>query len=141
MIIRECQEQDCERIVALNSCLGYEYSLEDTKTQLLKLLDCSEHKIFVACIEDKAVGYIHINDYDCLYMDSMKNILGLVVDDKYQGQGVGKALLIKAEEWARESGSKGVRLNSAMRRKEAHKFYEKCGYHNRKVQKNYIKIF
>ena len=74
-------------------------------------------------------------------MDSMKNILGLVVDDKYQGQGVGKALLIKAEEWARESGSKGVRLNSAMRRKEAHKFYEKCGYHNRKDQKNYIKIF
>lgn len=139
--IRECQEQDCERIVDLNRCLGYEYSLEDTRKQLIKVLNRTGDKVFVAYIGDKAIGYIHVCDYECLYMDSLKDVMSLVVDEDYQGQGVGKALLTKAEEWARENGSKGVRLNSGMSRTGAHKFYERCGYYNRKDHKNYIKVF
>ena len=141
LTIRECQEQDCERFVVLNRCLGYEYSLEDTKKQLQKIMCSPVDKIFVACMENKVVGYIQVSDYECLYMDSLKNIMGLVVEDSYQGQGVGKELLKRAEEWAKECGSKGVRLNSGMSRTGAHKFYETCGYYNRKDQKNYIKVF
>ena len=139
--IREARQEDYSQIYTLNQVLGYEYSLEKTKKQLVKLLNRSTDKIFVACVEDRVVGYIQISDYECLYNDPLKNIMGLAVDRDFQNRGIGRALLSKAEEWARDQGSTGLRLNSGMERKEAHGFYEHCGYKNRKEQKNYIKSF
>jgi len=141
LIVRECKEQDYERIFTLNCFLGYNNSLENTRKSLVKILSRPTDKIYVACIENKVIGYIQVSDYECTYLDSMKNIMALVVDEAYRKQGVGKALLQAAEVWADQCGCRGVRLNSAMNRTGAHAFYEHCGYFHEKDQKNFRKLF
>lgn len=139
--IRECRISDAGRICELNKVLGYDYPPEKTKQNLLAILKRPSDRIFVACVGETVAGYIQVCDYECCYMDSMKNIVGLVVDHSFQKSGVGKALLTATEDWAREQGCAGVRLHSGAERTEAHKFYEHCGYFHKKSHKNYIKLF
>lgn len=142
MIIREVNKKDVERIQKINSlALGYEYSIEKTKSQLNKVLDTSWNKIFVAVIDNQVVGYVHAAEYECTYMDSLKNIMALAVDSSYRELGVGKELMKAVENWAKETGSHGVRLVSGHNRTGAHTFYQRCGYQMRKEQKNFIKFF
>jgi GNAT superfamily N-acetyltransferase len=142
LIIRPAVEQDAEAIYGLNlNSLGYDYPLEDTRRRLALILSKAGNRIFVAQLTGRVVGYIHAADYECSYTDSLKNIMALAVDEEERGHGIGRALLSVAEDWARESGAAGVRLNSGMDRENAHRFYEACGYTNRKNQKNFIKRF
>lgn len=142
MIIRPAVEQDAEAIYWLNlNGLGYDYPLESTRRRLKLILAKAGNRIFVAQLTGRVVGYIHTADYECSYTDSLMNIMALAVDDNERGHGIGRSLLNAAEEWARENGAAGVRLNSGMDRENAHHFYEACGYKNRKNQKNFIKRF
>lgn len=141
-IIRECHFNDAEYIQKLNcNEMGYDYSLEDTKTKLEYLLGSNKDKIFVAEIDNMVVGYVHANDYELTYAPSMKNIMGIAVSNTYRGNGIGRALLSKVEEWARISGAKGVRLVSGGTRLEAHEFYRHMGYDDGKQQLNFKKWF
>lgn len=141
MTIRECVISDSEGISRINrSALGYDYPPDKTGERLKKLLALTTHRIYVACVDGKVVGYVHACDYDCIYTDPLKNILGLAVEEAYRGRGIGKALLAAAEDWAKECGCRGVRLVSGAERTGAHQFYLRCGYENRKQQKNFIKL-
>ncbi|EMB33247.1 GNAT family N-acetyltransferase [Treponema denticola] len=142
MIIREVTIDDYKDIWNLNkNALGYDFPLEKTKTQLEKILTGKGAKIFGAFVDDKLIGYVHIADYECSFNDSLKNIMGIAVDPSYRKQGIGRALLTKAETWARDTGAAGIRLVSSVGRMEAHKFYEAMGYTSKKEQKNFRKIF
>lgn len=55
----------------------------------------------------------------------------LVVDQKYRGRGVGRALLNRLTDAARERGCRAMELDSAFHRTEAHSFYEKLGFEKR----------
>jgi len=76
-----------------------------------------------------------------LYSDSLINILGFVVKEKFRNTGVGNVLLEKLEYWVKDNGYSGIRLVSGFDRLNAHRFYERHGYINRKDQKNFIKVF
>lgn len=142
MLIRDCAADDYKRIYEINKhAFGYDYPLEKTKTRLVEILQRPTDQIFVACVEDKVVGYIHGSDYECTYSDSLKNIMAIAVDEQYRGQGIGKALLSAVEDWAKESCCCGVRLVSGFDRTKAHEFYLHCGYSLRKQQKNFNKLF
>ena len=142
MLIRECAAADFESIWLLNeTAFGYKYDLGKTQKRLDMILNRQADKILVACIEDEIVGYIHGNDYECTYSDSLKNIMSIAVDESRRGQGIGKALLSSIEIWAKDCGCCGVRLVSGSDRTGAHEFYLACGYTNRKQQKNFIKYF
>ncbi len=141
-IIRELMLKDSEDIHRLNTEeMGYEFSLDETKEKLLKLLNSESDKIFVAVIGDEVIGYVHANDYDLIYAPHMKNIMGIAVAEKYKRNGIGKALLSEVEKWAKETGAKGVRLVSGATRTNAHKFYHNCGYSGDKAQINMSKMF
>ncbi len=51
----------------------------------------------------------------------------LAVSPEHRSQGVGKALLDHAKEWARERGATHLELDSADTRADAHRFYEREG--------------
>jgi GNAT superfamily N-acetyltransferase len=51
----------------------------------------------------------------------------LAVDPDRRSQGVGKALLGAARDWARERGATHLELDSAEARADAHRFYEREG--------------
>lgn len=138
--VRECALKDYESIYLLNkNDLGYDFPLDKTAKRLEMILGSNKDKIFVAEYGEKVIGYIHACDYDVIYGPSMKNILGLAVDSHYRKLGAGKALLTAAENWAKETGSAGVRLCSGAQRKGAHEFYKRCGYICSKEQLNFKK--
>lgn len=140
MIIREYQKDDIDDLYELNKNeMGYDYSKDKMSQQIFKILKKDSDKIYVAIVHHKLVGYIHIHDYDLIYNDHLKNILGIAVSRQYRHQGVGKALLHKAEKWAKESNAKGIRLVSGETRTGAHAFYKCCGYKFVKNQCNFIK--
>jgi ribosomal protein S18 acetylase RimI-like enzyme len=142
IVIRECKTQDYTDIVLLNKNeMGYEYPAEDTKKQLKQLLNDSNHKIYVAVVGDKVVGYIHASNYELLYAPYLKNIMGIAVSSHFRKNGIGKMLLNEVEKWAKGTGACGVRLVSGATRIGAHAFYTSCGYDGNKEQKNFKKMF
>ena len=141
-IIRPARIEDAAGIARLNrDALGYDYGSERTKTRLEKVLSMPSNRLLVAELDNRCIGYIHVIDYDCVYVDSLKDILALAVEPDTQGKGVGRALLNAAEDWAKQCGCAGVRLESGFDRTGAHRFYEACGYSLRKEHKNFVKLF
>ena len=51
----------------------------------------------------------------------------LAVDPGRRSEGVGKALLDAAKDWARERGASHLELDSGLDRADAHRFYEREG--------------
>lgn len=140
MIIRKAKLEDYVEIQKLNKEeMEYEFSIEDTRKQLKKIISSQKDLFLVATINDKVVGYIHANDYDCTYAPHMKNIMGIAVSSDYKRQGIGKGLLSSVEKWGLEDNAEMIRLVSGSERKEAHMFYTNCGYNSSKQQKNFKK--
>ena len=141
--VRPARPEDAPAIQLLNAeGLGYSCPLEKTKILLESLCDRDDHCILVAELDaDTVVGYIHLEDYQTLYFDPMKNILGIAVFTEFRRRGVATRLITAGEQWARDTGAFGVRLVSGYDREGAHAFYERMGYEMRKLQKNFRKVF
>lgn len=140
VIIRNAESRDVNDLAKIcTDDLGYncEASLVERG---LSMLNSSTEQVFVAEINNRVVGFIHIELYNLIYCEPAANILGLAVASDYQRQGIGKALMAKAEEWAKLNNATFVRLNSAVKRKEAHKFYRSLGYDNEKEQIRFMKM-
>lgn len=120
--------------------LGYACNPELVKTRLSKL-DKERECVFVAIQDNTVVGFIHVEKYELLYHPAMANVLGLAVSEEYRKQGLGRALLTAAEEWAKGKNISEMRLNSGAKRKEAHCFYRNSGYTDEKEQIRFIKKF
>lgn len=140
--------------------LGYEECTLEIVEKQFAGLDKSREVVFVAEAEStdasgdshddspevtsddklpRIAGVIHVEKYNVLYFPTMANILGIAVAADFRRQGIGSALLKRAEEWARENGVCSMRLNSGESRKQAHEFYRAQGYIDDKKQLRFIK--
>lgn len=139
MNIRKAEINDSSVISKIcTDDLGYKCTVE-LVSDCLKNIDGKRETVYVAEIDGTVVGYIHAEIYNTLYYESMINILGIAVSSDYRRQGIGRALLSRAEEWGEENGVKIVRLNSGGSRKEAHDFYRAMGYDDEKMQVRFLK--
>ena len=132
--------QEIQRIS--NFELGYDVDLDIVKKQIEKLTNDNKHNIIIGFENEqtrKIIGFVHAELYESLYMDTGLNILGLAVDSNFQGQGIGKKLMSSIEDYALKNNISYIRLNSNVRRIDAHKFYESIGYVCDKTQKRLIK--
>ncbi|MBP3609205.1 MAG: GNAT family N-acetyltransferase [Lachnospiraceae bacterium] len=68
-------------------------------------------------------------------------MLGFAVSTEYRRQGIGRALMLQAESWAKKQGIRKIRLNSGGARKEAHEFYRAQGFDSEKAQICFMKDF
>lgn len=141
MKIRKAVETDAQGIFLLNEAFGYHYPLDETAKKLCGTIMDPGQCLLVAEEDGTLAGYIHLEDYDTLYFPHMKNILGLIVLPEYRRRGVAMGLLEEAECWARNTGAAGIRLDSGYERTPAHACYHKAGYTERKLHKNFIKLF
>lgn len=139
MNVRKADINDASAICRIcTNDLGYECS-EEFVLSRLKNIDGSREAVFAAEIDSTVVGYIHAEIYNTLYFQSMVNILGLAVSNDHRRQGIGRALISRAENWGKELGINTVRLNSGNSRKEAHEFYRAMGYDDEKLQIRFLK--
>ena len=139
-MLRALKATDVASIHEINKeALGYDFSPEETASQLAKLSQDPHHFLLGFASHD-LLGYVHAEVYESLYSKPGFNILALAVLPQTQGKGIGKTLLQGLEQEAEKRGYKFIRLNSADHRLGAHAFYEKVGYTCDKVQKRFIKL-
>lgn len=139
LTIKLATEQDSSQLARLAGQLGYPSSAEQVVTRLVRIHSQPDQAIFIAEVDGRIAGWVHI--YACPTVESelYTEIGGLVVDENSRGQGVGKALMVQAETWSRELGIHKVRLRSNILRQEAHQFYEAIGYKKIKSQYTFHK--
>ncbi|MBI3662354.1 MAG: GNAT family N-acetyltransferase [Acidobacteria bacterium] len=139
--VRKAALADAARIAALAGQLSYPSTAEEVERRLRDLPQDGSHAVFVA--EDGAgrvVGWAHAYVHHFVGSDLRAEVAGLVVDETCRDTGVGKVLMARVEEWAREKGLAAVTLRSNVIRDAAHKFYEKLGYTRIKTQHAFRKV-
>lgn len=139
--IRPINIKDYKDIYLLNQDLGYVYPIEKIKERINYIIENTKDIILIAEKSKEILGYIHGRSYELLYCDPLIDILGFVVKKNFRNNGVGTLLISELEILVKNKGYKGIRLVSGDDRENAHKFYIKHGYNNKKDQKNFIKIF
>lgn len=139
--IRAPEPQDYARMAELAGQLSYKSNAEEVARRLLGMRGSADHAVFVAETADgDLVGWIGAFVYRCVEADARAEISGLVVDERVRSLGIGRRLLERAEQWAREKGCAAVGVRSNVIRGRAHTFYERLGYEHIKTQKSFRKI-
>ena len=137
-MFREINIEDTQEVAEIcKAALGYDVDVENVKRQIEKLTNDKKQHIIIGYEDEntrKIIGFVHAQMYLGL------TILGLAVNSDFQGRGIGRKLMNKLEDYAVDNNISFIRLNSALKREEAHKFYEHIGYTCDKVQKRFIKV-
>ncbi|RDS79550.1 N-acetyltransferase [Dyella monticola] len=137
--VRVARLDDAAEIARLAGQLGYATNTEEMHRRLGVLISHSDHRISVA--EDAAalLGWVAVERRRTLESGERIEIVGLVVDERARGTGVGRMLVVDAEQWARECGFDTLCVRSNIAREDSHPFYQHLGYVRRKTQHYYIK--
>lgn len=139
-IVRQAGPDDATRLAALSGQLGYPATAAEMTTRLAAVGSDPRHAIFVVAeAGGTVVGWVHACLRDLLVSQPQAEIEGLVVDEACRSVGLGRQLLERAEEWARDQGCTTVFLRSNVTRERAHAFYERAGYQHVKTSKAFRK--
>ena len=136
--VRLAQAADAVCLVRLTAQLGYDITAEDAAARLQRALNRQDQRFFIAD-DGGPVGWLHAARVEYFESGACIVINGLVVDSKCRGAGIGRLLLQRAEQWAREEGIGIVRVWSSDQRQRAHRFYEREGYKVVKTQLAFVK--
>jgi GNAT superfamily N-acetyltransferase len=141
MKIRLAESNDIPALAGLSGKLGYSSDVKLLRECFLTLSSDASHAVFVAEDADGNIaGWIHIMPRMLLMSRQIAEIGGLIVDELYRRQGVGRMLIEAAENWAFENGFESITARSNTKRPESHSFYPEVGYNYEKEQKVYTKL-
>jgi GNAT superfamily N-acetyltransferase len=121
---------DSGDLAALTSLLGYPTTAAEMKRRLEVILADGAHATFVAQADARGVigmigvclGYHYARD------GAYGRIVALSVDEPSRGQGIGSALVERAEQWVVSRGGLRILVNTRATRRDAHRFYRGLGY-------------
>lgn len=138
MKIRPYQEKDKDHIINLsyrfNDIPLMEYrNREDMKEKQIELainaVTSSTSDIFVVEDRDVFQGYIELtSDRDYFTNERVAYISAIAVTSAGEGKGIGKMLMVKAEEWCLAKGCKQLALDVFKANKHAISFYRHLGF-------------
>jgi GNAT superfamily N-acetyltransferase len=126
--IRTITIADAAAAGQLSAEFGYPASKEVMERRIGSLLNRPDHAVFLAFIDDAAVGWIDVGIVHHLQSDPYGEIGGFVVSEKHRSTGIGKQLIARAEEWICECGIRRALVRSRISREAAHRFYLREGY-------------
>lgn len=135
ILIRAATTADAVFISSLCDQLGYQSLQTETEKRLQYVLQDTNSCIFVAVVNEKVVGWIHGFYAVRVESDPFTEIGGLVVDENYRRQNIGRLLVNKIVEWALAREYKRVRVRCNALRTESHQFYLSLGFAETKQQK------
>ena len=129
LLIRTIEPHDAAEACFLIEQLGYQRSVDEVTLWIGTLPQRAEYQsAFVACFENRLVGWIEISIEHRLQSPPYALIGGLVVKDGYRNQQIGLRLCEHAEAWSWERNIPLVRVTSRSTRPDAHRFYLRNGY-------------
>lgn len=135
VFIRLALMDDADAVASLSDQLGYTTSPDEMLIRLEKVLNSAADCVFVAICNGKVAGWIHGFQAFRVESEPFVEIGGLVIDDHYRGNGLGKLLAEELCKWSITRNCKTIRVRSNIKRKEAHSFYKKIGFTEIKEQK------
>ena len=139
-VIRPATLADAGRLAALSNVLGYPVTADEMAGRLEHLLARDADIVLVAEHEPgQVVGWVHGSEQRLLESGRRCELLGMVVDARERGRGLGRRLVTGVEEWARARGIEQMAVRSNVARAESHPFYERLGYARVKTQHAYRK--
>lgn len=127
--IRSALRDDSAAIVGLLNQLGYSATADEVRQRLQAVDAHPTDAVRVALVEEVVVGLLSL--HILLYFHegiTLGRVSALVVDEAQRGHGIGRRLMRDAERLARTHGCSKMEVASALRRTEAHAFYEQIGY-------------
>ena len=131
IIIRLCNKEDFISIFGLLCQLWPDMDLNYEKLQEVynQAIVSDKQKLIVGIVKVNIVGFCSLTIKNSLWQaGNLGYIDELVIDKSFRGQGIGKKLIYKITEIAKENRCKRIELDTAFHRKDAHRFYEKSGY-------------
>lgn len=134
LALRCIEPGDADALAELSGQLGYPTTSADVRRRLEAIQDPDRHAVFVATVSATVVGWVHVFRRPLLISEGEAEIGGLIVDRNNRKKGIGRALVQRAESWARERGCAAMRIRSNVKRTDAHAFYTGLGYGIAKTQ-------
>lgn len=133
MKIQEMKLDDLTQVTKLAAQLGYPFPLDEIRERFAEVSGSPVHKLYVARDGDLVCGWIQVcKERETLLSEPRAEITALVVDEAVRGQGTGRLLVRAAEDWALANDLRLIRLRSNVIRDEAHQFYKRVGYEEKK---------
>lgn len=103
--------------------------IEASRQFIFERLTKDESVIFLAMGREHALGFVQLYPlFASVALQSLWLLNDLFVVESSRKQGVGEALMKHAEQFATETGSRGLFLRTATDNFTAQKLYEKCGW-------------
>jgi GNAT superfamily N-acetyltransferase len=128
IILRTVQARDGAVVRQLLDQLGYSLESEEVRRRLDAVSNAPGHGVFIAEVDGKPVALLHLFERQALEKPSEAVVQALVVDRSRRASGIGRQMMVFAEDWARERGLLSVCLASRIDRCGSHAFYARLGY-------------
>lgn len=133
MEIFRANAKDVDLIVPLFDAYRQFYKaasdIEATRQFIFERLTNNESVIFLAVESDQALGFVQLYPlFASVALQSLWLLNDLFVVESARKQGMGEKLMKHAEQFAYESGSRGLFLRTATDNYPAQRLYEKCGW-------------
>ena len=126
--IRPAVAGDATVLATLLAHLGYPADAAQVPERLERLRESGDDA-FVALLDTSVVGLATLHSRAVLHSERrVAQLTALVVAPEVRGHGVGRALVLRAEQWARERGAERLVVTTALHRAEAPAFYERLGF-------------
>ena len=104
-------------------------NIEASRQFIHERLTNDESVIFLAIEDKRALGFIQLYPlFASVALQSLWLLNDLFVVESARKQGVGERLMQQAEQFAYETGSRGLFLRTATDNFPAQQLYEKCGW-------------
>jgi len=130
--IRKVRRSDAAAVAGLLGDLGYPCSPADAGRRLARMSRKFD-SVFAALDGTRVVGFVALHLSQFLHTDARWcRVTALAVTGSHRRRGVGTALLRHAEQCALAAGAWCVELTCAHQREEAHAFYARHGYTERR---------
>lgn len=131
--VRMIETSDIQGLMPLIAQLGYPATIEQLKKRYELFMSLDGYGLAVACDQTQVIGFVVWSKSVLFVSDAARmRVEGLIVDEKYRGQGVGKKLMMFLEEFAKKFSPVIIDLTSGLRRAQdgSHEFYKRLGYEN-----------
>ncbi len=132
MTIREAKVDDLPELAQLMDAYRVFYAQpSDSKAAgafLSDRIELRDSRIFIALLGEKAVGFTQLYpSFSSVGLIRIYILNDLYVNPDYRGQGIGEALLKKAQEFCISEGARGLALETAVEN-PAQYLYERLGW-------------
>jgi N-acetylglutamate synthase-like GNAT family acetyltransferase len=128
IVVRAAEAADLGPVVELLDELGYPSSAEAVGESMEALRRDPASWLWVAVDRGEVVGLVGLHVMPLLERGPFARMTALVVGERARRRGIGRALIERMEEQAREEGCERIELSSADRRHDAHAFYRRVGF-------------